>query len=88
MYNLSKVMAMARAEPRCDVCSKPTNQVGLLSACWAAGSTHAGQAYEVRLCEACFFGTLAGLRRERSVNHIFSETVNETDDKFGLLPRS
>lgn len=79
---------MAEIAVRCDVCGKSTNQVGLLSACWGADSPHAGQAYEVRLCEGCFFGTLEGLRREHSVNHMFSETVNEADDKFGLLPRS
>lgn len=77
----------------CDVCSDSIRvegygtQFGVLRASWGYGSRHDGEKYEVRLCEACFFRTLSGLRRERLVNTMFDE---ETEDltNFGLAARN
>lgn len=78
----------------CDVCSSSTAtegvspQFGVLSAHWGYGSQHDGERYEVHLCESCFFRTLAGLRRERMVNHLFDQPSNtQPDETFGLAER-
>lgn len=77
----------------CDACSKSTSpagaspQFGTLSAHWSYGSAHDGERYEVHLCENCFFSTLAGLRRERLVNHMFDNTAEiagQPEEVFGL----
>lgn len=70
---------LQKIEATCDVCGVsrlPGNeepQLGCLSAHWKSGSAHSGEQYEIRLCETCFFRTLAGLRRERMVNSLFDE---------------
>ncbi|OWJ98298.1 hypothetical protein B6S59_01200 [Pseudomonas sp. A46] len=70
---------LEQIETLCDVCGespllgKGTPQFGSLNAKWESGSTHAGEQYEIRLCETCFFRTLAGLRRERMVSSLFDE---------------
>lgn len=80
----------------CDVCSKSTSptgaspQYGVLSAHWGYGSQHDGERYEVQLCEHCFFRTLAGLRRERMVSHMFDDTADvaeQPEETFGLKDR-
>ena len=79
----------------CDVCGGSTvndsaPQFGTLSAQWGYGSTHDGEHYEVHLCEMCFFRTLAGLKRERMVNHMFDEAPENSDQPqkpFGLVRR-
>ncbi|MCY1299687.1 hypothetical protein D9M70_492260 [compost metagenome] len=70
---------LKQGEASCDVCGESTlrgegePQFGSLCAHWERGSAHAGEQYEIRLCESCFFSTLAGLRRERMVNSLFDE---------------
>lgn len=74
----------------CDVCGKTTRaegrglQFGTLRANWGSGSAHDGECYEVHLCEPCFFGVLAGLKRERMVNSMFSAR-DEDLSSFGLI---
>lgn len=61
-------------------------QFGTLRASWGFDSAHDGERYEVHLCEPCFFRTLAGLRRERMVNTIFSDGDEDLSD-FGRVAR-
>jgi hypothetical protein len=75
----------------CDVCNSSARipgyglQHGSLEARWGYGSQHDGEHYCVHLCEACFFGTLAGLRRQRMVNVMFDENQPHPDERFGLV---
>ena len=76
----------------CDVCGDSTRvegyglQFGTLRASWGYGSVRDGERYEVHLCEACFFRTLLGLRRERMVNFMFSDEGQDLND-FGRVAR-
>ncbi|WP_331001180.1 hypothetical protein [Pseudomonas aeruginosa] len=76
----------------CDVCGNSMRvegygvQFGTLRASWGLGSAHGGECYEVHLCELCFFRTLAGLKRERIVNSMFSAS-DEGLSRFGLVAR-
>lgn len=76
----------------CDVCGAVTRvegsglQFGILRASWGPGSAHDSEHYEVHLCEPCFFRTLAGLKRERMVNTMFSAS-DEDLSNFGLVAR-
>ncbi|MCY1297403.1 hypothetical protein D9M70_468410 [compost metagenome] len=47
---------------------------------------HDSGRYALHLCEPCFFRTLAGLRRERIVNIMFSD-VDEDLSHFGRITR-
>lgn len=76
-----------RAE--CQVCggrlgTAPGRQFGELRADWRSGE-HQGQHYSVLLCEPCFFGVLADLRRKRRVNTMFDEDSETLDQSFGLI---
>jgi hypothetical protein len=76
----------------CDVCGATTRieghglQFGALRASWGFGSVHDGERYEVHLCEPCFFMALAGLKRDRMVNTMFSAS-DEDLSNFGLVAR-
>src|SRR5690606_6978757 len=76
---------------RCDVCGESTAglhggfEYGTLQAHWGYGSKHDGERYHVDLCEACFFGVLSGLKRNRLINTMFSETDGSDDKPFGLV---
>lgn len=75
----------------CDVCCAAMRegsglQFGTLRASWGAGSVHDGERYEVHLCEPCFFRGLAGLKRDRMVNTMFS-SGDEDLSNFGLVAR-
>ncbi|WP_312728204.1 hypothetical protein [Stutzerimonas kunmingensis] len=76
----------------CDDCGDSTRvegyglQFGTLRASWGYGSAHGGEHYEVQMCEPCFFRTLLGLRRERTVNFMFSDEDQDFRD-FGLVAR-
>ncbi|MCY1302796.1 hypothetical protein D9M70_524770 [compost metagenome] len=62
-------------------------QFGELCADWQYGR-HPGEQYSVRLCEPCFFGALADLRRKHRVNFMFEEGLDLPDETFGLtVPR-
>lgn len=60
------------ADIQCDVCHKSTTphmnpnlynpQFGALTAKWGYGSKHDGTAYEVHLCEECFFTVLSQIK--------------------------
>ena len=75
----------------CDVCNTSTRipvyglQYGTLEAQWGYGSQHDGAHYRVHLCEACFFGALSGLRRQRMVNVMFDVNEPHPDQDFGLV---
>ena len=74
------------ADILCDVCMESTQlNHGILSANWGSGSKHDGEQYELHLCEACFFATVATLKREHRVKQMFNEDFNESAlEKFGL----
>ncbi|MDD2162538.1 hypothetical protein N1078_18420 [Pseudomonas sp. MIL19] len=74
----------------CDVCSKSTlvhgcgEQFGVLQAKWGFGSQHDGEGYRVRMCELCFFNTLAYARQVRKVHQLF-EKERPVDEHFGRV---
>jgi len=77
---------------RCDVCEESCSpvegygpQVGTLSATWGYGSRHDGDAYEVHLCESCFFQALASLQEQRRGHLMFSEQGYEPNPDFGRI---
>jgi len=74
------------ADILCDVCMESTQlNHGILSANWSSGSKHDGEQYELYLCEACFFATVATLKREHRVKQMFNEDFNEAAlERFGL----
>ena len=69
----------------CDVCMESTKlNHAVLSTNWGKESKHDGEQYELHLCEACFFATLATLKREHRVKQMFNEDFNEAAlEKFG-----
>lgn len=80
------------SEVKCDVCSRSTRldcgglQFGTLQARWGFGTQHNGEHYEIHLCEGCFFGTTAYLRKERQLQNLFAETDEfATPYDFGLV---
>lgn len=91
-----KVTSAEQIEPACDVvcgvCGAATRvegsglQFGALRASWGPGSAHDGECYEVHLCETCFFTVLAGLKRDRMVNTMFS-SGDEDLSNFGRVAR-
>lgn len=48
---------------RCGRVCRPEGEYGLLSAAWGAGSKHAGESYELHLCEPCFFALVSAIKR-------------------------
>lgn len=77
----------------CDVCGRSTiteggPEYGTLEAHWGFGSAkHDGERYRVDLCEACFFGALGSLRRQRMVQGLYTEEEPTDHSKFGLISR-
>ena len=76
----------------CDVCEESCSpvegygpQVGTLSAKWGYGARHDGEAYEVHLCESCFFQALASLQEQRRGQLMFSEQGYEPNPGFGRI---
>ncbi len=76
----------------CDVCEESCSpvegygpQVGTLSAKWGYGARHDGEAYEVHLCESCFFQALASLQEQRRGQLMFSEQGYEPNLDFGRI---
>lgn len=69
----------ALADVICDVCGESTctdagvPQFGTMHASWGQGSTHCGEQYELHLCEHCFFGQLAIMKRTRWVGVMFED---------------
>ncbi|KJS70090.1 MAG: hypothetical protein JL55_32510 [Pseudomonas sp. BICA1-14] len=81
------------ADIHCEVCGEPTRvpgygqQYGTLEAHWGYGSNHDGDYYRVRLCEPCFFATLAYLRQERRINRLFDDDTPVDNPSFGQVAR-
>lgn len=81
------------ADIHCEVCGEPTRvpgygqQYGTLEAHWGYGSNHDGDYYRVRLCEPCFFATLAYLRQERRINRLFDDDTPVGNPSFGQVAR-
>lgn len=82
-----------KADVICDRCGESRRveggdlQLGTLSASWGPGSQHAGETYQIYLCESCFFSQLSAIKRERWTRLMFSEegdVLNETES-FGLV---
>ncbi len=77
----------------CDVCRCSTHivtggdQFGTLQAHWGYGTAHDGERYELRLCEECFFRTLAYLKQERRTQHLFSEDYQSLPEDLGLVAK-
>ncbi|MDH1700005.1 hypothetical protein N5I05_15995 [Acinetobacter johnsonii] len=73
------------ADILCDVCIESTQlNYAVLSANWGKGAKHDGEQYELHLCEACFFQTVATLKREHRVKQMFNEDFNEAElERFG-----
>ncbi|MFW1927179.1 hypothetical protein [Acinetobacter ursingii] len=73
----------------CEVCQESTQRnYAVLSANWGSGSKHDGEQYELHLCEACFFATVATLKREHRVKQMFNEDFNEAGlERFGRKQR-
>ena len=67
----------------CDVCKCSTLipgsglQYGRLEAQWGHGSKHAGEHYQVHLCEPCFFKALAEMRGECRINTMFDDDADD-----------
>ena len=77
---------------RCDVCEESCSpvegygpQVGTLSTKWGYGARHDGEAYEVHLCESCFFQALASLQEQRRGQLMLSEQSYEPNPGFGRI---
>jgi hypothetical protein len=77
----------------CDVCRCSTrlnpggHQFCTLQAQWGYGTAHDGERYELPLCEDCFFRTLAYLKQERRIQHLFSEEGQALTDNLGLVAK-
>lgn len=75
----------------CEVCGESTRvpgcgqQYGTLEAHWGYGSNHDGDYYRVRLCERCFFATLAYLRQEQRINRFFDDNTPVDNPSFGQV---
>ena len=69
----------------CDVCMESTKlNHAVLSTNWGKESKHDGEQYQLYLCEACFFATVATLKREHRVKQMFNEDFNEAElERFG-----
>ncbi|PJG59777.1 hypothetical protein CUC53_05110 [Aeromonas cavernicola] len=91
-----KVMAKKEvdvvADIRCDICDESTSkhgchcpQFGTVQAQWSYGSHHDGEAFELHLCESCFFQALANLQEQRRGTLMFSERGYEPNPDFGRV---
>lgn len=70
----------------CNTLVEGTPQFATLRAHWGFGSAHDGERYELELCEGCFFGTLAYIKQERRVNHMFDNNYKpDEDSRLGLV---
>lgn len=93
MKTTGRVEIEAITDVTCDVCGRSTRmaagsyQYGTLQAHWGYGSDHDGQRFEVHLCEHCFFQTLAYVKQERRVQHLFSSEPSAECDDLGLVTR-
>ena len=88
-----RVEVEAVTDVRCDVCGCSTRlesgnlEYGMLQAHWGYGALHDGKRYEVHLCEACFFATIAYLQQERRTANMFEDVPQPPDEAFGLVAK-
>jgi hypothetical protein len=86
-----KVETDAVTDVVCDVCRLTTRlknggfQFATLQAHWGNGTKHAGERYELHLCEACFFQTIANLKQERRIQSLFCDDAGIGEEEFGLV---
>jgi uncharacterized protein YqjF (DUF2071 family) len=91
-----KVMTVKEVEVvsdiRCDICDcsasdngRYSPEFGTLTARWGYHTKHDGEAYEVHLCESCFFQALANLQEQRQRELMFSEQGYEPNPDFGRV---
>ena len=90
MKRTEQVSPSAITNVVCDRCNQSCNQVaeyGLLSASWGAGAMHAGENYELHLCEPCFFVLVSAIKRERWTLSMFTEDGDAllADMNFGQV---
>ena len=92
MKIMSKQEVDVVSDIHCDVCEESCSpvegygpQVGTLSAKWGYGARHDGEAYEVHLCESCFFQALSNLQEQRRGQLMFSEQGYEPNPGFGRI---
>jgi len=80
----------------CDVCDMSTRDgegelhYGTMHASWGTGSRHCGEEYELHLCESCFFGQTAEMKRMRWLAAMFDEDGDAIlgDVAYGLVKKS
>jgi hypothetical protein len=78
---------------QCAVCTSSTSvlgygqQFGTLAARWGYGTRHDGERYNVRLCESCFFQTLAYLREQRRIHTLLDDEQPQDEQVFGRVVR-
>ncbi|MGT3070681.1 hypothetical protein [Pseudomonas putida] len=62
----------------CDMCGSSSRigerfQFAILKASWGQGTAHSGEAYELHLCESCFFTQVSEIKRTRWAGVMFDE---------------
>ena len=74
---------------RCGRVCRPEGEYGLLCAAWGAGSKHAGESYELHLCEPCFFALVSAIKRERWAQSMFTQDADAllADESFGRVDK-
>ncbi|MBC8978784.1 hypothetical protein IAI52_00855 [Pseudomonas lurida] len=83
MKIIGKAEIEAVVDVVCDACTSSTrintgvNEYGVLRARWGYGSSHDGESYELHLCEACFFQTIANIKQDRRSHTLFAEGYPE-----------
>ncbi|MFX5626985.1 hypothetical protein ABTD72_01785 [Acinetobacter baumannii] len=62
---------------KCDVCDKLIiTGLAVLQANWEHPPKPQNKQFEIFLCEICFLGTLAHLRLQRRMEHLFDENYD------------
>lgn len=74
----------AQATP---VCLATASSLVLWRHCGGYGTRHDGERYRVRLCESCFFQTLAYLREQRRIHTLIDDEQPADDQVFGRVAR-
>ncbi|WP_333781956.1 hypothetical protein [Pseudomonas fragi] len=88
-----RVEVEAVTDVRCDVCGCSTRleignlKYGMLQARWGFDVLYDGKRYEVRLCEACFFVTIAYLKQAQGRKICLRICHNRPMKASGWSPR-
>lgn len=79
---------MNNPEQLCSICDTPAvNSESMPCGTLVSSPGYLGKGFRVVLCDGCFMGCLANLRRDRLVHTMFYD-INENLDDFGRLPTS